>query len=690
MMEAQSVLGRIPVLRILVPFALGILAHQGWHSWLAPVILIITAIAFYITLNALSQSPQGRLRWRSYFILPLAMAALAMGWLAAVIHCPAHLSEGQRADRALTGRVIGVDYTDFSMRLTVDVLANDLPQCRVLVSTRGCDYTMLTGDLIAWPAKLDEVGSMGNPGEMDYAGYLLHNQGIRYQQHLPLSKIKKIGHSPTLTTRLDNIRRHMQLMVFNSQLTAHSQRFVVALLLGNSSLIDKATRQEFSAAGVAHVLALSGLHVGFIALIIWWLLFPLDYLRQKRLRLVITLVAITGFALFTGGAPSVVRATVMIGFVFASLIFYRRSVSLNALAMAALAILLFSPSSLYNVGFQLSFVTVAALLVFARLPDRFKSRYPWVNYLSTTILASMVALLSTVALSAHYFHTISFLSVLSNLLILPVLPFFMILGALFLLVTAAGLHWPVLDSMLDTLYRYIHWAACSVNALPLSHMGGVYVSAFGVLAYFVVMSLVVLWLYRRNNRLLLAAGLALVVAQAHSLWSDAHISHHGLVVFNSYTATPVLYYTDGTGYVWTPDEEETDSASFVRYHAHFLARHNINDLRFIPNDTVLRLDGALFKPPYAYLMGHKLVAVGSGEWKHATASSHLDVDEIIVTKRYHGGADKLRKLYKFDRLIISGAMHATTLAPLQHECDSLSIAIHPLSHMGAYCLQSDK
>ncbi|MBR5673790.1 MAG: ComEC/Rec2 family competence protein [Muribaculaceae bacterium] len=689
-MEAQAVLSRIPVLRILVPFALGILLHQVWHSWLAPAILIITAIAFYITLNDLSQSPQGRLRWRSYFILPLAIAALALGWLSADIHCPAHLSEGQRANRVLTGRVIGVDYTDFSMRLTVDVLDNDLPRCYVLISTRGCDYTMQAGDLIAWQGELHEVGNMGNPDEMDYANYLLNNEGIRYQQHLPLGQIKKVGYSPTLSTRLANARRNVQTQVLNSQLSQGAQRFVVALLLGNSSLIDKTTRQEFSAAGIAHILALSGLHVGFIALIIWWLLFPLDYLRQKKLRLVITLVAIIGFALFTGGSPSVVRATVMIGFVFASLIFYRRSVSLNALAMAALAILLFSPSSLYSVGFQLSFVTVAALLVSARLPERFKSRYQWVNYLSTTIMASAVAMLATVALSAHYFHTISFLSVLSNLLILPVLPFFMVLGALFLLVNAAGFHWPMLDSMLDSLYRYIHWAAGSVNALPLSHMGGVYMSTFGVIAYFIVMALAVLWLYRRDHRYLLAAGLSLVVALGHSLWSDAQVPHQGLVVFNSFTSTPVLYYDNGTGYVWTPDEEETDSAAFARYHAHFLARRNINDLRFISNDTIMRLDGALIKPPYAHLMGHKFVAVGSGQWKHATASSHLDVDEIIVTKRYHGGAAKLQDLYKFDRLIISGAMHATTLTPLLRECDSLSIAIHPLSRLGAYCLESDK
>ena len=688
-MEAQSALSRIPVLRILVPFALGILAHQVWHSWLAPALLIITAIAFYITLGERSLSPQRRLRWRAYFIIPLAMAAFALGWLAAVIHCPPHLTPSQRADCLMTGRVINLDYTDFSMRMTVDVLETDLPRCRVLISTRHCDYTMRAGDLIAWHAELHEVADMGNPDEMDYARYLLHSQGIRYQQHLPLGQIKKIRYSPTLSTRLANARRDTQTMVFNSQLSQGAQRFVVALLLGNSSLIDKTTRQEFSAAGVAHILALSGLHVGFIALIIWWLLFPLDYLRQKRLRLVITLAAIVGFALFTGASPSVVRATVMIGFVFASLIFYRRSASLNALATAALIILLFSPSSLYNVGFQLSFVSVAALLLFARLPERFTSRHRWVNRLSTTILASIVAMASTVALSAHYFHTISFLSVLSNLLILPVLPVFMVLGALFLLVTAAGLHWQLLDSALDSLYNYIHCVVGTVNAIPMSHIRGVYMGAFGTMAYFIVIALAVLWLYQRNYRYLLAAGVVLAVSLAHSLWSDSLIPRQGLVVFNSFTSTPVLYYTNGTGYVWTPDDKETDSATFARYHAGFLARNNINDLVFIPNDTILRLDGALFKPPYAHLMGHRIVAVGSGQWKHATASSRLDVDEIIVTKRYHGSAAKLNELYKFDRLIISGAMHATTLAPLLRECDSLSLATHPLSLSGAYCLQSD-
>lgn len=680
-MSTSSALSRIPVLRILVPLAMGIVVHRLWHCWWAPLLLIIIAVAGYLWLNVQSRTPQGRLRWRSHFILPIALTGLALGWICADIHCPPRLTDEQRSGRVLTGRVVDLDYTDFSMRLTVDVLDRELPRCKVLVSTRGCDYTMQAGDLVAWRAALDEIGNLGNPGEMDYASHVLHNLGIRYQQHLPLKQVKKIGHSPTLMTRMANLRRELRLMVFNSRLSADAERFVSALLLGDNSFIDKATRQEFSAAGVAHVLALSGLHVGFIALIIWWMLFPLDYLRLKKLRLGITITAITLFAVFTGLSPSVVRATIMIGMVFASLIFYRRSVSLNALALAALLILVFSPSSLFSVGFQLSFITVGAILMFARLPESLTSRFKWVNHLTSTIITSVVAMLATVALCAYYFHTVSLMSVVANLLILPILPLFMVLGALFLLVTAAGMHWALLDYLLNSIYRYIHWAVSAVNTMPLSHIGGVYVSSFGVIAYFVMMALLVLWLYRRRFSYLLLAGFALAIMLAHSLWVDYNTPKQGFVIFNSFSSTPVLYFEENKGYVWSPDEEETDSATFARYYAGFLARHNINELQFISSDDILRLDHAMIKPPTAHLMGRRMLAVGRGSWKQASANHRLKLDDLIVTKHYHGSADKLQELYHFDRLILSGAIYENDL--LLHDCDSLGISVHDLATMGA-------
>ena len=680
-MSAPSAISRIPVIRILSPFVVGILVHRLWHSWWAPLLLIVLAVIGYAVLSARVRSPQERLRQRHLFIVPLAMVALALGWLCAVIHCPPHLTVEQRNGRMMTGCISHVDYTDFSMRLYLDVLDADLPRCKVLVSTRGCDYTLKTGDILTWPARLAEVGNMGNPGEMDYAGYLLDSKGIRYQQHLPVGQIMRIGYHPSVMSSMAAVRQNLERQVFSSRLSSGAQQFVVALILGDSGFIDKVTRAEFSAAGVAHILALSGLHVGFIALIIWWMLFPLDYVGLKKLRLVITLAAITLFAVFTGLSPSVVRATVMIGFVFASLIFHRRSVSLNALLMAALVILLFWPSALYGVGFQLSFITVGAVLLFARVPVCLESRYQVLNRLTATVITSVVALLATVVLTAHYFHTVSLMSVLSNLLILPVLPVFMPLAALFLLVTASGMEWHFLNHVIDALYGYIRWAAGAVNGLPLSHLGGVYVTTFGVIAYFVVMALVMMWLYRRHFSYLLAAACALAVLLGHSIWVDAHTARRGVIIFNSFSSTPLLYYDHGKGYVWTPDDQEPDSADFSRFYAGFLARHGIDDLHFVLEGDTLHLDDAFIRPPYAMLMGHRMMAVGSGKRKQSTVNRLLDFDDIIVTRRFHGSAAGLKQYYGFNRIVISGGLYENMA--LESECDSLHLDSYNIARRGA-------
>lgn len=682
-MMPQSVLSRVPVLRILLPLMAGIVIHRLWHCVWMPLALIIVSIIVYAWMSHWGKTPERKLRLRPYYIVPLAVISLSLGWLAAVVHCPPHLGAEQRHGRALTGRVVELEYTDFSMRMTIDVLDRDLPHCRVLVTTRGCDYTVQAGDLMTWQAALEEVRNAGNPDEMDYAQLMLHSKGIRYEQHLPVTEVKKAGHSPTLITRLQCVRRSLASKVSNSMLSPGAQHFVIALLLGDSHLIDKVTRSEFSTAGIAHVLALSGLHVGFIALIIYWLLFPLDYFGLKKLRLLITLAAIILFAVFTGLSPSVVRATVMTGFVFASLMFYRRSVPLNALAMAALVLLVFSPSDLFNAGFQLSFITVGALLLFARVPQWLQSGKRWVNYLTTTVIASLVAMLSTIALNAHYFHTISLMSVLSNVLVLALLPVFMVLAALFMLVSAAGMQWSWLDTCIDGIYSYIHGVAQMVNTLPLSHVGGVYVSTAGVILYFVMMALVVLWLYRRHHRYLLLAGAATIIALGHSAWIDWSTPHRGLAVFNSFTDTPVLYYDSGKGYVWIPDQEDVDMTEFERHYAGFLARRNITDLTLVPEDTTLRLEAALFKPPYAHLMGRRLLAVGRGNWKNRTADTRQTLDDIIVTKRYHSTATRLKELYRFDRLIISGAQQPDAIEALTIESDSLGLQVHPLSHQGA-------
>ena len=136
---------------------------------------------------------------------------------------------------------------------------------------------------------------------------------------------------------------------------------VAALALGNKAAISGETRHLYSIAGISHVLALSGLHLGIIYTLIM-LLFP-----KKRLRVIsqcLVLLFIWGYVLLTGFSYSVVRSAIMLTIFGVLSVANRKGMSLNTLSFAVIIMLVFHPKALWDVGFQLSFMAVLAILLF--------------------------------------------------------------------------------------------------------------------------------------------------------------------------------------------------------------------------------------------------------------------------------------------------------------------------------------
>ena len=146
---------------------------------------------------------------------------------------------------------------------------------------------------------------------------------------------------------------------------------VIALILGQQQDISKEVLRDYQYAGAVHILSVSGLHVGFILLFITTLLKPIPNSRKGTIvKLIITLVSLWAFGLLAGMAPSVVRSVTMFSFVAIGL-FLRRSVNIyHSLLVSMLLILLFRPSFLFDVGFQLSYL---ALFFIVWLQPLFKS-----------------------------------------------------------------------------------------------------------------------------------------------------------------------------------------------------------------------------------------------------------------------------------------------------------------------------
>ena len=688
-MGSPSILSRLPVLRLLLPLVVGILLFRFMpFMWLA-VALVVISIFVLIFLVVLNKSPEAALKLRGFHIVPFSLFMVAIGWFAAYIATPPELNLNEVNGKAVLARVEAIDFHEKSMEMQVKLLKLDegeaaLKKSHIILSTKGCDYELAPGDLIAFKLNIQLIRNLGNPDEMDYASYLLY-KGIRYRQHTKLESVVKTGTSPTLMTRATNLRKTLEHKILDSSLAPETQSMLIAVLLGNDDFISPETREHFSVVGVAHVLAISGLHVAIITLLIWFLLFPLDYIRAKKLRLVLTLLLLIGYDILTGMSPSVVRATVMIAFVFMSILFYRKSTPLNSVAAAALVILVFSPGSLYSVGFQLSFITVAALIIFYQT---FEIKYPTnrlLKYIYSLFLTSLIAMLSSIILTAYYFNTLSIMTVLANFIILPVFPIFMILGAVALLLLTMGGSIGWLNSALDWMTKFING---SVNWLSIWSFGhsDVYVTWVAVVVYYAILIMVVIWLYSRNIRWLMAAGLVLIIGLAHDIVVDVTTPRQGMVIFNSYNSTPVLYHNHGKALLWVPDvENDFDVDAFKRQHKAFLAYYRIDSLMLV-DSTMCSIDGAMVNHPYAMLQDKKILSVGKGRWKNyePAYSSEVKFDILLVTKQYHSTIARARELFDVKTIILSGDIYDDNIPALEQECQELKVPYYSIKSSGAF------
>lgn len=215
---------------------------------------------------------------------------------------------------------------------------------------------------------------------------------------------------------------------------------IYAITLGDKSLLTKKIRNIFSISGSSHVLALSGLHAGIVFTLFYLLFrflffFVQRYQSRESITLLCTLPSIWFFALLTGSSPSVIRATVMLTVYSLARLLSRDGISLNVLSFAAIIMLVINPLDLYDIGFQLSFLAVFAILVvYKKCVNIFQNiSNPMIKWMWQMFVLSSAAQLGTAPLAAFYFHQFSLMYFLSNLIIIPCVTLLLYLSIFFLL-----------------------------------------------------------------------------------------------------------------------------------------------------------------------------------------------------------------------------------------------------------------
>lgn len=505
------------MVRVAVPFIAGILTWQYAASlvplWIACGVMLILAIFMqYATVIT------GRQMLRTGILSALMFAAGL--WIRHSAE-PGNTSIDALAEYRgeITAIVTQAERTEYGSKATLRLVSPQRAHrnIRVISYLRDLDVIPFPGDTLVFDGTLGYIPAASNPYAFDAAQWY-QRQGIQLRTFL--DNRNTTAYLPCKTLHLQNHSEHLRREVreiFTQYISNPQSRAVVlAMTIGVRDALDESLYAAYASTGTIHVLAISGLHVGIVSVLLFFLTGKVratDKPLTKVCRMVVLLAGIWTFACIAGLSPSIVRAAFMFSVYLAGTVLRKPVRGLNVLAFSALVFLSIDPYQLNALSFQFSYLALGGIVVFFRpvycaVPVRsIAGKFVW-----STIVLSFAAQIFLLPLLIHYFQQVSVISLFSSLIAVPA-AYLILTGAIILLAvqcvsTSLGV---LIGQGLDLVTGGLNAAIEGMSALPFSHVSGVYLPVTEVLVLSAVTLMVALRIITRNRQWTFAcvAGVAI-------------------------------------------------------------------------------------------------------------------------------------------------------------------------------------
>lgn len=459
----NKLFGEAPLLRLAVCLMAGIVIGNDVEAghWLLPVLAGAVVLALLLWKKALLQS------------VAIAVCFVLLGWL-----LTARQKESLRVqwpeEEVKYEAVVLSEPQEKPKTMAVDIMLVKSGQ-----KLKGYFYKdersrgLRIGDGLSIQSRIRE-NSNWHRGAFDYRRYLeIHGfTGSTFVSSWKWQKVRVSleGLSRLERTKLYFLRLRTRLLkrLAVDESSGDQYAVVAAMALGDKSALTKELKEVYAVTGASHVLALSGLHLGIIYTLLSLLIIGRRWQMVSQMLIVLCIWA---FVFLVGMSTSVVRSATMLTVYALLSLGYRDKMTVNTLAFTAIVMLMVHPLSLYDVGFQMSFMAVLAILVFMPLleglfPTEYLLTHQSVRWLWSMVAVSVSAQIGVAPLIAYYFGRFSTFFLLTNFIVIPAATLILWLSPVVLLFPSLAYLLLYIVKCLNTvLGQMAAWPGASIEAL---------------------------------------------------------------------------------------------------------------------------------------------------------------------------------------------------------------------------------
>ncbi len=428
--------------------------------------------------------------------------------------------------------------------------------------------------------KLTDVSPVLNPYQFNYKQFL-NRKGIQNQLFAKniISKHKEgNGFYYWAAKSKAQLREKLKKQGYNTE----SRAIISSMLLGDRTELTDELNQSYITTGVVHILSISGLHVMMIYMILQFVLQPLLKLKNgRKLRIILSLIIIWVFAFYVELQPPVFRSALMISIYYMSELLRRPKNIYHTLSLSAFIILVFQPNYLFDVGFQLSYAAVFAIVWLNPIFEHFITlKNNLLQKVKIMIETSISAQLGTLPFAVYYFNQFSGLFIFGNLVLIPA-SFLMICGGIISILLAiinldiSAYTW-LFNQFIYYSNRYIYWLASFQFVAK-----DVYISLFtAVLIGVIIYYLKPLLLQKSKIALFIMIGSLLLIEIDRSYQIYKLNNSNELIVFNQYKNSIIGIRNQRKLAIFSSNkiDEKTYNYTIKPYKIH----HRIKEVNYYP------------------------------------------------------------------------------------------------------------